>query len=112
MKTPVDLDCGFVDFINHVWCEGWPRAEATRALAALADHLQSFGPHGSDTLPRSRRALQGWAKLEPQTTRPPLPWEMAALIALRLFEQGHELAGLAVMLMFASYARPCGVFTL
>ena len=60
----------------------------------------------TDPAPRSRRALQGWNRLDPQKTRPPLPWGLVALIALELAKEGHIIECLTVLLSFVAYLRP------
>ena len=43
-------------------------------LSSAVKHFEPrFGRNGEQTLPRSRRALQGWRKFAPVNARPPLP---------------------------------------
>lgn len=55
---------------------------------------------------RSRRCLQGWTKLDPGKTRPPLAWPLIALIVQTLLKAKEKRAAAAIMLMFVGYLRP------
>ena len=57
------FDSAFCDFLNHGLSEA-------KAWAAVLDAFPDFSQKGK--LARSRRALQGWNKLDPGKTRPPL----------------------------------------
>ena len=75
-------------------------------MAAFKDARPRFRKGGPEVLPRLDRLLQGWQKLDPGHTRPPLPLLALALIATH----GLELAGpsfpLALLTMFFAYLRP------
>ena len=63
-----------------------------------------YGPR--HMLPRTRRALQGWAKTEPQRTQPPLPWPLIAAMTLSMLRRGRNRTAAGVLLMFSAYLRP------
>eukprot|EP00959_Pyramimonas_sp_CCMP1952_P424261 8886558-Pyramimonas_sp.AAC.1 len=58
------------------------------------------------------KALQGFNRLDPGRTRPPLPLAFAALIALELVGINLVSMALAVMLMFSAYLRPIELLSL
>ena len=106
------LDHALAQLLNKVWLDGWTRGEASKLYAAVLDARPECGKQGSKSLPHSKRALQGWARLEPATTRPPLPWEFAALLAWHALQAGHPAACVAIVLMFTTYIRPIEAFDL
>ncbi|CAE7708857.1 AMY1.1 [Symbiodinium sp. CCMP2592] len=98
------LDGTFCEYLNHLFEEGCDLGEGTKSLAAVVDAFPSFSQKSS--LPRSRRALQGWHKLDPGRTRPPLPWPLVAYLILTLLKAKQIRSAVAVMLMFVAYLRP------
>eukprot|EP00959_Pyramimonas_sp_CCMP1952_P356804 7471554-Pyramimonas_sp.AAC.1 len=58
------------------------------------------------------KALQGFNRLDPGRTRPPLPLALAALIAVELVGMNLVSMALAVMLMFSAYLRPIELLSL
>ena len=61
--------------------------DATRFYAALVDRLPRLSGSSTWMLPRCRRALQGWTRLEPSVLRTPLPLEIAAWVAKGFLEE-------------------------
>ena len=68
--NPDDL---FPLFFDLKFNEGLDLAEATKYVAAFKDARPRFRKGGPEVLPRLDRLLQGWQKLDPGHTRPPLP---------------------------------------
>eukprot|EP00973_Karenia_brevis_P084744 11759011-Karenia_brevis.AAC.1 len=56
--------------------------------------------------PQAMRALKGWEKLCPSSTRPPLPWHALQLILLDLLARDKVAMALCVLLGFLTYMRP------
>ena len=50
--------------------------------------------------------MQGWGKVDPQKTRPPLPWELVASLAMKMRKRGRMQPALATLTMFTAYLRP------
>jgi len=98
------LDLAFNRFLNELFFDGNDIGEATKFLAALIDSRPDCSHKGS--LPRSRRSLQGWHRLDPGRTRPPIPWEVIAEVVLIMLNNQHQLPAFAVLLMFDAYLRP------
>ena len=69
-------------YVNSIFEAGFDLQDATKTLAAVIDSHCDFGHR--DRLPRTRRALQGWAKVEPQRTRPPIPWSLVCLLVVTM----------------------------
>ena len=104
--TAPQQDASLTDFLNMKWFEGFEIAEGRKYLSAWRDAHSSLGLNMLQTFPRASRALQGWARLGPGKTRAPLPWPVAALLAVSMARQGQVDAALAVVLMFFGYLRP------
>jgi hypothetical protein len=62
-------------------------SEGFKAFAALMDCRPDLGSKAE--LPRSRRSLQGWSKVDPAKTRPPRPFALVALIVVKLLPNQH-----------------------
>eukprot|EP00438_Fugacium_kawagutii_P003956 Skav200396 [mRNA] locus=scaffold1919:156792:162160:- [translate_table: standard] len=104
MNPMKKLDEALCYYLNSLYEQGLEYGEGSKSLAAVIDSVPGCGPR--HLLPRSRRALQGWQKQDPQKTRPPLPWPLVAAIALHMLEN-HKLHQAAlVLVMFSAYLRP------
>lgn len=104
VKGEANLDNALTYYLNYLFEEGHDLGDGTKTLAAVLDSNPGCGQR--TRLPRSRRSLQGWNRLDPQKTRPPLPWGLVALIALELAKEGHIIECLTVLLSFVAYLRP------
>ena len=81
-------------------------SQASRLLAAVLwgqPHLRGPLRHA---FPRAFRCLEGWKRLEPPASRPPVAREVACLVATVLHGQGQPDMGLLVLVLFESYLRP------
>ena len=87
-------------FVNNMYDLGFDLQDGTKSLAAIIDAFPDFAP--KHMLARTRRALQGWSKLEPQQTRPPVPWLLIATLAMTLLTRGKIVAAASILLMFRS----------
>ena len=101
-KNSFDLVC--CKFVNNMFSQGFDLQDGTKSLAAIIDAYPDYGP--KHMLPRTRRALQGWSKVEPQMTRPPLPWHLVAAMAVHMLQKNRTVSAAAILLMFTAYLRP------
>ncbi|CAK9091846.1 Putative surface protein bspA-like (TvBspA-like-625) [Durusdinium trenchii] len=99
-----NLDNALSAYLNEMFEDGEDIGEATKTLAAVVDSVPDCTQKGS--LPRSRRCLQGWNRLDPGATRPPIPWELVAAIVNFMLGRQQINEGLLVLLMFDAYLRP------
>ncbi|CAK9044550.1 unnamed protein product [Durusdinium trenchii] len=104
LRSAKNLDEACTLFLNNIFEQGVELHEGSKFVAAVKDAFPDFG-HKS-ALPRMIRALQGWTKIDPQKTRPPLPWELVAGIAMKMQARTRHHAALAVLTMFSAYLRP------
>ncbi|CAE7196525.1 AMY1.1, partial [Symbiodinium necroappetens] len=98
------FDGTLCEYLNHLFEEGCDLGDGSKSLAAVMDAYPSFSQKGS--LQRSRRALQGWHKLDPGRTRPPLPWPLVTYLVLTMLKAKQLKSAVAVLLMFVAYLRP------
>ena len=73
-----------------------------KTVAALEFYFLQF----KNQLPRARRALRGWRKARPATSRLALPRLAMYGIAMQMVADGQQLMGLMVMVTFFLYLRP------
>ncbi|CAK0856369.1 unnamed protein product [Prorocentrum cordatum] len=103
--TPADADGALVAWLNEQFFEGEPLATGTKMLAALG-HLLPGVPRGAPELRRSRRALQGWRRHNPASSRLPLPWPVTAALAKEMLARGQLAAAGATLMAFVLLLRP------
>eukprot|EP00971_Amphidinium_carterae_P104403 2067497-Amphidinium_carterae.2 len=89
-------------YFDHLFGEGAPVAVGTKCLAAVLH----FRPDLAASLPRCRRALQGWNKRAPNAVRLPVPFAGIAGICMSLVRLGHPLVALCTLLAVDAYLRP------
>ena len=104
--TDSQIDIALVDFLNEKFFEGLSASEGAQFLSAWTALRPDFGILGARRIPRARRAMAGWRRLDPGFTRPPLPWMVVAFISQSLLEVNAAAFALCVMLMFFCYLRP------
>ncbi|CAK9105668.1 unnamed protein product [Durusdinium trenchii] len=104
LRGQKNLDNALSAYLNEMFEDGEDIGEATKTLAAVVDSVPDCTQKGS--LPRSRRCLQGWNRLDPGATRPPIPWELVAAIVNFMLGRQQINEGLLVLLMFDAYLRP------
>ncbi|CAE8681315.1 unnamed protein product [Polarella glacialis] len=112
LKTQPSTDAAIVDFLHLMWEEGRELREGLRFYAAFVAKHPEYGRSGHLRLPRTKRALTGWKKLAPCMTRPPMPWEVACLIASHMIQLGHVISALILVLLFSLYGRPTEILEL
>lgn len=89
-------------YIQHLWGTRAPRSHATNAVFGLS----FFFSFCRDALAGPRRLLKGWECLEPSARRPPIPFTVVQLLALRWAAQARHDLAIGVLLAFECYLRP------
>ena len=92
------LDAEIVDHKPTVWMQamfldGLRSDRGSLALSAVKFVWPQLGRRGTLTLPRAEQALRDWRRRAPLTSRLPLPWEVAALIATDMMKHGDVWMG-------------------
>ncbi|CAK0796239.1 unnamed protein product, partial [Prorocentrum cordatum] len=81
LATAADADLALTNCADFAWGTGLERAVLLKTYAALISERPDIPRKGSLRLPRFSRAPQGWERLDPGQTRPPIPWQVTALLA-------------------------------
>lgn len=104
-QTWDQLDLCFVDWLHDLYIDmggnGSGKSVAIKARQGLLLQL----PQAKEHLRQTALAIKGWNKIAPTTSYPPLSWDLAAVIAVRLVLTGNLRAGVGVLLAFDCYLR-------
>lgn len=103
LQNSSQVDAMPTDAVNYLFFEGEEFGVGTGLKAAFEYLYLEFGRHGWNRLQRTCRALQGWRKLNPGSTHPPMPWLWLALMVLEMLTDGCVAEALGMLLMFWLY---------
>ena len=105
--TEHELDLALLEFFDEMFLDKEPLDVGTKTLAAVGDRRPEFYRSSrSGKLPRARRALQGWGKVDPLAARLPLPWPVVlALAAVAAMLKDLKLC-IAILVAADGYLRP------
>jgi integrase len=90
-------ECDYLveDYMEHLWDSGQPKYRADR----LVYGLEHYRPEWAKSLFRSHRALRGWNRRHKHKSYPPMPWEVAVVVAMQMARTYGDVAlGIAVLL--------------
>jgi hypothetical protein len=97
-----DLDAGLAEYAHVVFAEGLPKAWAKDAIFGACMYLPAARFH----LSVAKRALQGFGKLEPATSFPPvLPGMVPALFTFLFVLCGLDRMAVCVFVCYAALLR-------
>ena len=113
MRLPFDveakrLDTALVKYLDEVLFLAGEGAGQARNTLFGTMFCRSLPRHAS-TLPRARRALKGFVRDEPSTSKDPIPLEAVILIVRDLLTQDallDKLAAFALVMSFDLFTRP------
>ncbi len=111
ISTPALLEAALLEWCHESFFEGGLPGLASKLLAALVFTRLDLAP-GAPELARARRAVKGWQKLVPPTSRLPFPWLGVAAVAFDLVQRRLVLETAATVLSFVFYLRPSEVLRL
>ena len=80
-------------------------AEGMKFLASVGHFHPSLGK-SAGALPRARRLLQGWSRMEPAAARVPPPHYAVCAVAVEIARDGHRDMNIAPLLAHQCYLRP------
>jgi len=104
--TARNLDALVARWMEADFLDGQQSARGNKMIAAVRFAFPAARRGGQLSLPRAAKALKGWRLRAPTRTRLPLPWEVVALIAARLWEKGLPWMSFLTVLAFHCYLRP------
>ena len=92
------LELAMLTFFDQAYLAGRALDVGTKLVAAVGARWPALHRSGQvGLLPRARRALQGWARLDPPTSRHPLPWPVLELLATFLVAWLRRDEALAIL---------------
>ena len=100
--TAGELDALLVEYFHELFLSDAGRSPASNALNGLV----WLRPDLRYQLPLAAAAVRGWEKLVVKRSYPPLTWELALALAVRLVTGGDRAGGVAVLLGFDCMLRP------
>jgi len=95
------LDMLLVEYFHERFADGYGKSSAEHLLYAWAHYM----PEVRGMLPRAAQCVRGWNKLVPVNSHPPLTWDLAIAIGVRLAGIGKKRHGIAVILAFDALLR-------
>ena len=108
LSSTVELDLAMQCYLEDLFLSGEGLFMARNAVYGEA-FVRELDLRDRAVLRLSRDALLGWRKLCPESSRNPLPWLFACLIALHMCLQGGRPgihAAACLVLQFDAYLRP------
>jgi hypothetical protein len=105
-QTVEQIDNAGVLYLDELFGGGDHQSVGRTTITAFLDYFPQFGRRGPFGLPRTWRSLDSWDKRDAGFSRLPMPWEVCAGIAVYMFQQGWEEAGIATLLSYDLYSRP------
>lgn len=102
-RTYIQLDDALTDYFHELYEQG---DGSGKGLAAQTFYgIIKFIPRSVNRLSTAHASLQGWLKLRPSQSYPPLTWDLTVLVAVQLTRMGHLRAGIATLLAFDCFLR-------
>jgi len=94
------------EYASYLFKNGGTVSELEKTYAAYLFLRAPAGCKGPALFPRFLRALNGFRKLEPPVTRPPIPWSHVCLMARTALRLREVAVALYWVCTFALYLRP------
>ena len=85
MGTLAQTDEALVLYLNELFFEGFPSADASKVIAAVM-FSRCWG-RDATKLVRSKTAARGWNRLSPARSRLPIPWLAVVLIVMEMIQK-------------------------
>ena len=103
------LDLLLLEYLEHLYFLGFNHSQGDYLLSALRYH---DGGLNNRKLPRAHRAMQGFQRLAPGSSRAPLPYVAALAMAGCALASGCWEFALMLLLQFCCYLRPAELLSL
>ena len=103
LNTPSSVDTALTKYMNHLFLQGHPSHRGDKLLASYMHRHPEFNRFGSSRLPHSYRALKGWRKLAPGSSRKAFPLAVWAAISVEMVRQNCLRMALFTMTCVSAY---------
>lgn len=96
-----EMDELLTDYLHDLYENGVGRHVGTNTFFGLL----KYQPRYTNKLHSAYASLQGWAKLRPSESYPPLTWDLTVLIAVTMAKNGYFRQGVGCLLAFDCFLR-------
>ena len=103
---PAEIDLEIAKWMNVEYAKGHKPWRGEKLVASLMALAPTCSRHGTIKLARSFRALKGWKKRCPVTSKKPWAWPIWAMVATEMVRNGYRRAAIGTLIMVACYLRP------
>ena len=104
---PIKADTMLTRYLDHMYLDGAHSSEGLKLVSAWKHFFPEYARDNGRKLPRTARALKGWARSDPPRSRVPLPLEWAMGLIDLMLKDKQPQAALLMALVFDLYCRPC-----
>ena len=101
-----EMDAALTEYFNALFLQGHPAHRGNKVIASVMHHRPEFSRQGTCKLPHAWRALKGWRKLAPGSSRQAMPLSVWAAFACEMRRLGFLQMAVFTMLCLSSYSRP------
>ena len=101
-----DIDNALAEWFDLLYLKGYASAEGSKTLCAMMHFDHRLRKEGPFKLTRAPRALVGWRRAAPGSSRLPLPLALAEGMVMAMLSKQLRTAALYVATLFALYLRP------
>ena len=105
-KNGVEIEGTCLEYLDLLFNQGFGPEVGNRLIAAIWTVFHRYSSHGDLDMPRTVKALKGWARLAPPLSRWPLLWTMVAAALVILWRRRKLVVAAAVALSYVTYLRP------
>ena len=109
---PEVWDEHLVEYLSWMFDRGVGYDRGARTLAAVLWGSSLVAGPLRHAFPQSCQCLSGWRRMEPPSSRPPIPFELMNLLVEELVAMGLVKYGLLVATLFETYMRPSEAFAM
>ena len=106
IQSEVQLDEALCEFADHLFLDGEDLSFGQKLQAAIEYERPEYAREGRLALPRFKRAMKGWRRLNPQQTRLPMPEFLKSATSAVMLQKGWKEEALFNETTFSTYARP------
>lgn len=100
-NTSTQLDNALADYINDLYTNGDSLTTAEHTLYAVLFYMPKY----RNKLYTTVSAIEGWRRIKPHHSHPPLTWPLTALLSVAMAINGHIQHSIATLVAFDGFLR-------
>lgn len=101
VDNSIQLDSALADYINDLYKNGDSLTTAEHTLYAIL----FYSPEYKNKLYTTVAAIEGWRRIKPHISHPPLTWPLTALLSVAMAIEGHIQHSIATLVAFDGFLR-------